>query len=92
MRRILRGVPRFCSTTRVPTILPICERDAPSCQRKVFLRHALNEASNARTTEDSTKAMARCQRAKVCPEGLSVKPMLSDPELPLSEPYLEKAE
>ena len=46
-----------------------------------FYDTALNEADGAWATKDCTKAMARCQRAKVCPEGLSVKTMLSDSEL-----------
>ena len=43
-----------------------------------FYDTALNEANDALTRRDSTKAKARCQRAKVCPKGLSVKTMLCD--------------
>ena len=43
-----------------------------------FYDTAINEANDARTKRNCTKAMARCQRAKVCRRP-SVKTMLCEP-------------
>ncbi len=43
-----------------------------------FLRHRPERSERCLNYENCTKAMARCQRAKVCPKGLSVKTMLHD--------------
>ena len=41
-----------------------------------FLRHRPKRSERCLNYGNCTKAMARCQRAKVCPKGLSVKTML----------------
>ena len=48
-----------------------------------FLRHRPERSGRCLNYENCTKAKARCQRAKVCPEGLSVKTMLSASEAAL---------
>ena len=42
-----------------------------------FLRHRPERSERCLNYGNCTKAMARCQSAKVCPKGLSVKTMLS---------------
>gem|GEM_PF-4724590 len=49
----------------------------PATDNERFLRHRPKRSERCLNYGSCTKAMARCQRNEVCPQGLSVKPKLA---------------